>query len=101
MATKLEEWSVLEGRTLLHIEAPNGVTILSMAKKRREEAELVALMPATLNALFAWRSAEVHRAALVIGAREGDMPAAIEALDKAATALRVLTDRLHDKAAKF
>lgn len=98
MPTKLEEWSVLEGKTLLHIEAPNGVTILSMAKKRRAEAEMVADMPRLLNALFAWRHAEVHKAALVVGVRLGDLPAAMLALDKAETELRIFVDKLHEKA---
>lgn len=98
MPTQLEEWSVLEGKTLLHIEAPNGVTILSMAKKRRVAADMVASMPTVLTALFAWRSADVHHAALVIGARHGDEDAALAVAEKALTELRILTDRLHEKA---
>jgi hypothetical protein len=98
MSTKLEEWSILEGKTLLHIEALNGRPILSMAKKRRGEAVLIEQLPRLLNALFAWRSAEVHASALLLGMREGDKAAAAQAVEDRSRELRILADQLHQKA---
>lgn len=98
MPTTVPEWSVLEGKTLIHIEGPDGVPICSLPKKRRGNADLIAETPKTLNALFAWRSAVVHSAAITLGKREGDREAAQRAVCKAEAVMVEQIDKLHNMA---
>ncbi len=48
-----------------------------------------------LEMAYTWRSAEIHRAAIVLGERRGDMKETEISEDNATTQLRIAVDRLH------